>query len=72
MLCNLYKLKLLHDNNCIGLLLPRETDGHGSGSQHSDEPGDRAAATLVSPRAAHTWRCSGRATWLDLQPGRGK
>jgi len=37
-------------------VLPRETDGRWSCRQHTDEPGDRAAATLVSPRAACIWR----------------
>jgi len=53
-------------------VLPQETDGRKSGSQHNDEPGDRAAAALISPGAARGWPdgVSRRATWLDLQPGR--
>ena len=55
------------------MMLPREIDGQRSGSQHVNEPGDRAAATLVSPRAARIGDGgSGRATWLDLQSGRGE
>ena len=45
------------DVPCV-TMLPRETDGRESGGQHSDEPGDRAAATLVSPGAAR-WSALG-------------
>ena len=34
------------------------------------EPGDHAAAAIVSPEAVLENGFSGRATWLDLQPGR--
>ena len=54
-------------------VLPQEIDGQRSDSQHIDEPGDCTVATLISPRAARTGGGgSGRATWLDLQPGRGE
>lgn len=41
--------------------------------RHTVEPGDQAAATRLSwlRLAVDSW-CLGRATWLDLQPGRGE